>query len=71
MIFEITVFILRLVLTLKKQGGIPVVETFAIVPAHLCGGDGGGGDGGGGGGGSVFFIVVMVTWIFPRIFTST
>ena len=43
-----------------------MIETFAIVTAHLCGGDGGGG-----GGGSVFFVVVMLTWIFPRIFTST
>ena len=33
--FEITVLISRLVLRLKKQRGIPVVETLARVTAHL------------------------------------
>ena len=33
--FKITVLILRLVMRLKKQGGIPVIETLARVTAHL------------------------------------
>ena len=33
--FEVTVLISRLVLRLKKQGGITVIETLARVTAHL------------------------------------